>query len=114
MRTYQRVITVLLLCFSPYSLGEPLKDPVTHSEGFREMFDTNQTYKSSVRSFDDRRWEDRRGITLATDQTLLIKLDEHIFLKTMAIVNINADAAAVGILGVEKILFGLEIRFQGF
>ena len=114
MRTYFSVIVLLLLFFSPYGLGEPLEDPAMHSEGFREMFDSNQTYKSSVRSFDQKQWEQERGVALTTDQTLRIKISKNVFLKTMAIVNINADAAATGILGVEKILFGVEIRFQGF
>ena len=109
MRIYHLgFIVLILLLLPPYGLGEPLEDPATHSEGFREMFDSNRTYKSSLRRF-----ESERGL-LTTDQTLRIRLSEHVFLKTMAIVNLNTDAARTGMLGVEKILFGVEIRFQGF
>lgn len=105
------ILTLLLICSVIASAQDP---DTTPDDTFRKMYENNDTYRASLREFDRRLWEEEGRIAWSMDHTLRIELSENVFLKTMAIVNINADATRTGILGVEKILFGLEIRFQGF
>ncbi len=105
---------LLAVLFSLLTLSAAPPDDAPPSEGFREMFDSNRSYDTSLRRFDRAAWEERGELALSLDQTLNIPLSENVFLKTMVVVNLNSAAARTGLIGVEKILFGLEIRFEGF
>jgi hypothetical protein len=108
-----RLLFTILLALLTLSAAPP-SDTSPPSKGFREMFDSNRSYDTSLRRFDRAAWEERGELALSLDQTLNIPLSENVFLKTMVVVNLNSAAARTGLIGVEKILFGLEIRFEGF
>ncbi len=116
MRT---LLALLLLTFAIYAeepVEPPAEEPLVQAppSDFKKMFDSNESYSASVRTFDTERFGSTQSVGASVDPTLRIKIAPNVFFKTMAIVNINSDAAVTGMLGVEKILFGLEIRFEGF
>ena len=115
----RKLLTLLLLVFA-ICAQEPVEPPEEEMyleespTDFQKMFDSNDTYSASVRTFDSEQFSSTHAVGVSVDPTLRIKIAPNVFFKTMAIVNINSDAAVTGMLGVEKILFGLEIRFEGF
>ena len=115
----RKLLTLFLFTFAIYAnepVQPPAEEPLVEAppSDFQKMFDSNDSYSASVRTFNTEQFGSDQTVGASVDPTLRIKIAPNVFFKTMAIVNINSDAAVTGMLGVEKILFGLEIRFEGF
>jgi len=110
-----RLLLPLLLALCLHASELPDYAPQTErSEGFGQLFDTNESFRTSVGNFDRKLWEEQSGVSVSLDPTLMIQIGTNVFLKTMLVVNVNSTETGSAILGVEKILFGLQIRFEGF
>lgn len=106
-----RRVLIILLTALLFSYAEENGD---YESDFGKMFDANDSYRASIREYDRSAWHEQGRVDMYVDPSFTVKLAPNIFLKTMAIVNINSGAVQAGMIGVDKILFGIEIRFEGF